>query len=157
MHFLPRRGNVDGDAVNDDWREHLETVIDRSRNGQGFGHERYRELCDESHADYLLWRRRITEMATGVVQADPAPARAGFPAVRDQVWNLWRAVKAFVRSGCAVAPRSVRKARQAVCDACPLYDAVQRRCRQCGCAMSAKVYIAADQCPLDPPKWEAMR
>jgi hypothetical protein len=51
--------------------EHLEIVIERSRNGQKFGHEQYRLLVDKSHPDHEIWRRRITEMATGEIQPDP--------------------------------------------------------------------------------------
>jgi hypothetical protein len=60
--------------MSEDWREHLEIVIDRSRNGGRFGHERYRELTADTHPDHEAWRRRITEMATGIVQPEPAQA-----------------------------------------------------------------------------------
>jgi hypothetical protein len=52
--------------------EHLEIVIERSRNGQKFGHEQYRLLVDKSHPDHEIWRRRITEMATGEIQSEPS-------------------------------------------------------------------------------------
>jgi hypothetical protein len=74
-----------------------------------------------------------------------------YPPAKTQATNLFRAVRAFLRSGFKIATRKERQARLAVCLGCDLYDQVRKRCRKCGCMNSAKVWIAADKCPLN--KW----
>jgi hypothetical protein len=86
----------------------------------------------------------------------PITNQVNYPSMATQTANLWRSLKAFVRSGGKFAPRQVRAGRLAICQACPKYDPQQKRCTSCGCVNSAKVYIAADACPLDPPRWKAV-
>jgi hypothetical protein len=76
-----------------------------------------------------------------------------YPSVGQQAKNLFRSALGFARSGFKLAPRAVRRARLAICEGCEHYDLVARRCRKCGCRQSAKVWVAADKCPLLPPKW----
>ena len=94
--------------------------------------------------------RHICERAAAM------PATGSYPPIPQQARNLFRTALGWVRGGFKLAPRKVRRQRLAICEACDKYDQVQKRCRVCGCANSAKVWIASDQCPLNPPKWGAI-
>lgn len=128
------------------WEEALEIVVAKT------GVERYRWLCSEDNPSVRGWdgredfRRYMVELATG----------QSFPPLATQIGNLFRSARLFAKSGFKLAPRDVRRARLAICQACPRYDHAQGRCLECGCANSAKVWIAADKCPLTPPKWESV-
>lgn len=132
------------------WRDDLETVVAQTRN------ERFRELTADDHPDREIWRRRMTETAGRDPGPAPMPAPVeSYPPLAEQAVNLWRSLRGFVKSGLKLAPKAVRAERQAVCEPCEHYDAIAKRCRVCGCLGKAKVYIASDRCPLEPPKWDA--
>jgi hypothetical protein len=122
------------------WQEALETVVVRE------GVERYRYLCSDAYHDHAAWRAEMVRR-----EANPT-----YPSVGRHVANLFRSARRFVASGLRLAPKSIRQARLTICQACPKYDQQQRRCTVCGCVNSAKVWVAADQCPLDPPKWRSV-
>ena len=81
--------------------------------------------------------------------------KVGLPAMGVMAGNLFRSALGFARSGFKLAPRSVRRERLAICQACDKYDPIQARCTVCGCKNKAKVWVAADSCPLPEPKWTA--
>jgi hypothetical protein len=106
--------------------------------------QRFCQLVDPEHPDYNPEYKRI------LVRDDYVAGN--YPAVVQQVRNLWRDFKAFVRSGGKLAPKALRRARLAVCEApCEKWDKQQRRCVQCGCKEDVKVYSLVAKCPLG--KW----
>ena len=64
----------------------------------------------------------------------------------------------FARAGFAPTPPEALAAREAICRACPEWDAAALnntgRCRKCGCSTWAKLRMATERCPLG--KWEAV-
>lgn len=58
------------------------------------------------------------------------------------------------------ASADVVAARKAICGECPWWDAKAYfglgKCGLCGCT-SGKLYLAASQCPENPPKWDKVR
>ncbi len=40
-----------------------------------------------------------------------------------------------------------------VCNSCEFRDAVQERCKACGCFLKAKARLVSAKCPLPEPKW----
>jgi hypothetical protein len=72
-----------------DWPEAIEVVIARTK------HERYRELCDDTHPDHPAWRRRIIALATGEPESLPLSLRQdnSLPTV-SEAWDLTRAMRA---------------------------------------------------------------
>lgn len=53
------------------------------------------------------------------------------------------------------APRSVVKARLAVCQACPKWNPRSKRCGICACKTDWKVKLASYSCPDEPSRWGA--
>jgi len=76
-----------------------------------------------------------------------------------QMPSVGKMAKGFMKTaGQALAngkvTREVRDERYATCEACPMFNPESKRCRECGCFMQAKTWIAGDKkmlCPLD--KW----
>jgi predicted Zn-ribbon and HTH transcriptional regulator len=64
----------------------------------------------------------------------------------------------FARAGFATTPPDILASREAICRACPEWDAAAinstGRCRKCGCSTWAKLRMATERCPLS--KWEAV-
>jgi hypothetical protein len=64
----------------------------------------------------------------------------------------------FTRSGFKITPPDILAAREAICRACPAWDAAALnntgRCRICKCSTWAKLRMAAERCPIG--KWEAV-
>lgn len=50
------------------------------------------------------------------------------------------------------APRDAAAKRHVICIGCDRFKSGM--CVECGCLVAAKVRIASEQCPLEPPKWE---
>ncbi|MFZ9964799.1 MAG: hypothetical protein ACO3GO_06280 [Terrimicrobiaceae bacterium] len=67
-----------------------------------------------------------------------------------------KAATRFARSGFATTPPDILAEREAICRACPEWDAAALnstgRCRKCGCSTWAKLRMATERCPLG--KWE---
>ena len=63
----------------------------------------------------------------------------------------------FARSGFTTTPPEILAEREAICRACPEWDAqalnATGRCRKCGCSTWAKLRMATECCPLG--KWGA--
>ncbi len=95
-----------------------------------------------------------TDIELGSMAVARVSGATTFPTVREQAHNLRQSLRGFVASGLALAPKTERARRQSICQACPKY--VDGRCTACGCFVTAKVWVASDRCPLDPPKWEAV-
>lgn len=129
-----------------DWEEALEIVMDRTR------HEPFRSGCAEDHPDRETWRARMIEMAT-----NSPPAPASYPPVYAMAGTALaaagRAAAAAVHGRSATVPAAEYDRRLATCRACPEFDAIPARCRLCGCYASLKLRLAAERCPLEPPKW----
>lgn len=71
-----------------DWVESLALIIVQT------GHERYRELCADSHPDHLVWRSRVVARATGApLESPPSLISPDRPTVA-QSWDLTRAMHA---------------------------------------------------------------
>lgn len=72
--------------------------------------------------------------------------------------TLSYAVSRFARSGFNATPPEILAARQAICRACPEWEAAALnatgRCRKCGCSTWAKLRMASEACPLG--KWSAL-
>jgi len=128
----------------EEWQEAMESEIART------GHQRYRQLCAGEHPDHQAWRARM-------VQKRPSGGEYPSPAV--QAANLAGAVVRAVRSAArgkpVLVPGAVYQERLAICRQCPEYDRERSRCRQCGCT-TAKLTLAAERCPLEPPRWGAV-
>ena len=64
----------------------------------------------------------------------------------------------FARSGFSATPPEILAQREAICRACPEWDAKAingtGRCKKCGCSTWAKLRMATERCPLG--KWEAV-
>jgi hypothetical protein len=112
---------------------------------------RYRQLCDEHNPDVRQrdsYRREMIRLA-----AEPEPS---YPPLTQQLRTAagaaTRAVTAAVTGQPVLVSAEERDRRQAICDACPEYDAAARRCRKCGCG-GLKLSLATERCPLPEPKW----
>ena len=64
----------------------------------------------------------------------------------------------FARGGFATTPPEALAQREAICRACPEWDAQALngtgRCRKCGCSTWAKLRMATEKCPLG--KWQSI-
>lgn len=80
-----------------------------------------------------------------------------YPPLARQAANLagavGRAVAAAIGGEAVTVPGAVLAARQAACAGCEHHDAAANRCRMCGCS-GAKLHVATERCPLDPPRWD---
>jgi hypothetical protein len=77
-----------------------------------------------------------------------------YPSLATQAGNLAKAVGRFVASGLKRVDEETYQERLAICQACPLYDAVRKRCVRCGCKTTAKLRMASESCPHpDGPRW----
>jgi hypothetical protein len=112
---------------------------------------RQKDFCDwmkaenpnPLHVRHIIGRSKL---AAGIQQE--------YPSTTAMARNLWRDLKAFVRSGGKLAPKALRLARLAKCEEpCEKWDAQHRRCKACGCREDIKVYSLAATCPLG--KWPA--
>lgn len=53
-----------------------------------------------------------------------------------------------------LVPTTILKHRESVCDACK-YNDFGTTCRLCKCYIPAKVYVASEVCPDNPPRWKS--
>ena len=132
------------------WEEALTIVIERT------SVKRYETLCADDWHDHEVWRAEMLRMA----QEPPDAAfqhMQHYPPIQQQAQNLFRSALGWARSGFKLAPRDVRQQRLAECVVCEWYDAENKRCKKCGCVNGAKVWVASDSCPLEPPRWTAIK
>ena len=68
------------------------------------------------------------------------------------------AVSRFASSGFQATPPEILATREAICRACPEWDAAALngtgRCRICKCSTWAKLRMSTERCPLG--KWESL-
>ena len=84
------------------------------------------------------------------------------PSLTQQARNLaaaaTRTFRAIIKNEPVFVPVAVREQRQALCAACD-YN-LNGRCRLCGCCVKSQIFrktqLAAEECPLNPPKWLKM-
>jgi len=80
-----------------------------------------------------------------------------YPSLPDQGKNLakftFEIVKKALANGGAslLVSENIQRERLKICKACPKYDDLQHRCKECGCHLGNKVKFALDSCPLG--KW----
>ena len=75
------------------------------------------------------------------------------PSAPQMAKNLVRTASQAIRNG--RVSKQIRDERFMTCRTCPAFDAASKRCRQCGCFMEAKTWIAGNKdalCPLK--KWK---
>lgn len=97
-------------------------------------------------------RRAEKERAT----ATPAPAAPNRPCCGQKIAHgiigLGKVAAQAVGIPIDQAPRDVAAKRHRICLTCDRWESGM--CVECGCLVAAKVRIASEQCPLEPPKWE---
>ena len=127
------------------WQQALETVVERTR------HERYRELCAESHPAHVDWCAKVVQMAQPATE---------YPSLWTQATNAAGALGRVAGAVLAGEPVRVDQAeydrRLAVCRGCEKYDSSRAACTVCGCQMAGvvgKASLATEVCPLG--KWKA--
>lgn len=64
-------------------------------------------------------------------------------------YNVVDVVRELVDGGIELAPPSVVKARNDVCDNCEVQNKLLHLCTACGCFLPAKTRIMKTDCPLE--------
>jgi hypothetical protein len=77
------------------------------------------------------------------LNADPI----SYPSLREQAGNALKAAVKFVASGFEIVDTAEFDRRRAICQSCEHMDKAQDRCKACGCALAAKPWSKAEQCP----------
>lgn len=83
------------------------------------------------------------------------------PSIQRMAWNATlaaaRTIGATVNGNSVVVPDDVHQARNSHCQTCDHRRPSDNRCMLCGCGLAGhvidKTRLAAEQCPLMPPKW----
>ena len=121
------------------WEADLVAVVKRT------GVKRYEHLCSEAYFDHKRMREKITAMAH----------ETEFPSLATQAGNalgaLGRAAGQLLSGGPVLVPNEVRDERWGQCMTCE--NLVNDRCRLCGCYFAKKITLAAERCPMNPPRW----
>jgi hypothetical protein len=106
----------------------------------------------DEHRAALDSRRRLSPED----QAAEMAKRAA-PGLLEMAGNLAGSVVAHVADGGRKASPEVQAERKALCESCPLLDLQTNRCQSYGCIlMDLRRSWASSQCPLDPPRWDAV-
>ena len=123
-----------------DWQQSLEILVERTR------HQRFRELCAESHPDHDAWRARVVELVAG----NPP---AAYPSSARLAANLATDLWAWAVSGFMTTTEEERVRRISICEACEYFDPGPRRCKHlgCGCYLDEAVKLQTKHCPIG--KW----
>ena len=106
--------------------------------------------------------RHVAEGQPGRAEQLVAIAGGNPPGALAMAGSFVAAMRALVADGGRLAPREVRQARRATCEACPFHQAVPDSCLKCGCGsvipggLTAKLAIASSVCPDEPPRWHAV-
>jgi hypothetical protein len=116
--------------------------------------ERTKRLCELIDPGHSAFDARYKQVVIDQSNRINGVVPTSMPPIHVQAKNLFRSARGWVKSGLKLAPKDVRKARLAICLACPKYDPSQGRCTVCTCFAKAKVFIASDCCPLPEPKWK---
>lgn len=133
-----------------DWRDCLERVM------SGPGHKLdYRKLCADDHPRHEAWRARMCVKVGLMAAIEQAPAKQYPPLIqqaRNAAGALGRVVTAVAKGATIRVSEEEHARRLAICQACEFHDAAKNRCTKCGCG-GAKLHLATERCPLEPPKW----
>ena len=74
--------------------------------------------------------------------------------------NFINAMKSWQQAGRPVVSKTIWNERLAICRGCEWWQEVAKtkiaRCKKCGCS-SAKLLLGTSKCPLNPPKWDAVK
>lgn len=95
--------------------------------------------CVECRAAGVFCDKPAVDMAPHVL-------RNKMPHLLTRVWNLTRALGAFVQDGARTVDKGQYARRLALCDACP--ERWNDDCKICGCRLSLKARGRAFACPL---------
>ncbi len=74
-----------------------------------------------------------------------------YPSLVQQVKNLGMAAFNFAKDGFKTVDEVEQSRRLEICKGCEFFDAVQNRCKKCGCYMKWKTMLSSQKCPID--KW----
>lgn len=147
------------------WSEAIEIEISRR------GHQRWRVLCDESHPDHEIHRKRIVEMATGEISSSPStpmvarvvatppnpcggcgsppPSIANVqPSLAQQAATAAQAATRWAANGFRVASDETQASRRSACNSCEHRDAARDRCNICKCFLVLKLKLPKERCPI---------
>ena len=98
----------------------------------------------------------LTKIMTEKFGAEEAGRRLARRA--EMLARFGNAAHRFARAGFATTPPEALAQREAICRACPEWDAQALngtgRCRKCGCSTWAKLRMATEECPLG--KWQSI-
>ena len=97
--------------------------------------------------------------ARSKMTSTPRSANAEFPSLMVQAGNLagaiGRAAGAVLTGQAVKVSQEVLNERQAECKKCE--NMIGDRCVLCGCWYRQKVKLATESCPMNPPRWKAIK
>lgn len=131
-----------------DWLDDLEFVIART------GNARFRVLCGDDHPDRDAWRARVAEMRASLDGSPPVAAPSLLARAGTAAAAAGRALSAAMGGAPVLAGEAAYRGRLEICGACEHWTG--SACRLCGCATAAKLRLATERCPDDPPRWPAI-
>lgn len=107
------------------------------------------------HVDPRPESQAMPEKAPGRLQERSTASVDGsvveYPSFAAQTVSVLKAAARFVGDGMARVDQAEYDRRRAICEACPLFDAVKERCRACGCRLNLKPWMRSEHCPKE--KW----
>lgn len=74
-----------------------------------------------------------------------------YPSVLEMTKNAVLAGAKFISKGARFEGEKEQERRMEICNSCPLFDKVQKRCTKCGCYMNFKTMLSSESCPIG--KW----
>lgn len=89
-----------------------------------------------------------SQVAAIVAASGAAPE---YPSLARQAVSFGKAVASHVANGLAAVSAEEQARRMAICEACPNFVAMDRRCVLCGCGLEHKTWWESEQCPIG--KW----
>ncbi len=104
----------------------------------------YGATPEEAHANYLA-----------MLADAQAQAKSGPPSLMTKAGTFLGALYHHVAAGSPTLSPEQTEARLAICRPCDQYD--EGSCKICGCNLAIKASWADMSCPLDPPKWAAVK
>lgn len=101
------------------------------------------------------YRAKEQKAAREAMAALPAAERKP-PTLAKKASSLAAALWRWAGDGFTMTTNEVFERRLAICEACDQFKPRTMACKVCGCRLRAKLRMPSEQCPLDPPKWEAV-
>lgn len=101
------------------------------------------------NCDSIKETTKETEVVTGELNAkcEGCSTEPKYPSLTQQAKNFTKASYEHVMGGMKIASKEKQQQRMSICHACPLYDAVQNRCKDCGCPLAKKTSWETSKCP----------